>query len=226
MFARHEAALVFNALADVALAEFESLDLKLSWKRLPAAQRKRISELFKTNRKFNEADPFAEFAGGGSLPYVYNLNANSDTEPNYCPEGHTLIAVPNQIRDTQHRQAILGWLDTRLPRPLFRDLRWLKPNGRALGTKAEWTSFLLVEEWTSEAGGGFGIGMAANFAALEIYANFSFGAAPEQRRDAGSEFRATDHKIHPHASTVEKRFRAIEAIIAGVYPAFAPLKPG
>lgn len=135
---------------------------------------------------------------------------------------HRAIFIPITVWDRSHKEDILREVSELLGKPLAKDARWLKDNGRALGTKAEWHAFLLVEQWRSRELGGYSITKAANLTAWEIFEEEVFGDAVSQRKESARAFLANCTKLHKYTSNVEKRFAQIEHAIKSVYPVFRP----
>lgn len=147
-----------------------------------------------------------------------NFLASFATEPDM----HRAIFIPITVWDRSHKEDILREVSGLLSKPLAKDARWLKDNGRALGTKAEWHAFLLVEQWRSRELGGYSITKAANLTAWEIFEEEVFGDAVSQRKESARAFLANCTKLHKYTSNVEKRFAQIEHAIKSVYPVFRP----
>lgn len=209
-----------NSLAVFAFANEKQIDISKSWPELPLGFRSRFEALFRVDRAFDPQDPMANFLGAGSLPYL--IDRSKIHHQIDCPEGYRLVAVPRHIRDHDHRKAITAALEDLIGSPLVTNAQWLKPSGRYLGSEAEWRAFLLIEQWTSERGGGFAKKMAANFAAREIFDSKDFGENQEERSATAFAVRSVDPKLHRYTSIIENRAKAVKKAVNSVYPVFSP----
>lgn len=135
---------------------------------------------------------------------------------------HRVIVLPQVVWDKPHKARLLAEVEKLIGDPLAKDARWMKNTGRLLGSEAEWRAFLLVEQWRNPSAGRYGLGMAANLAAWEIYGGEDFGTDPQLRVAAAKDFLGGCGKIQKHAATVERHVRRIEKAIASVYPDFNP----
>ena len=138
---------------------------------------------------------------------------------------HRPICIPSVVWDRRHKESILAEVSEILGKPLAKDARWLQNNGRVLGSEAEWRAFLLVEQWLKDECGSYGIGMAANLAAWEIYGGEDFGEKPNIRLKSGKAFRIRCSESHKQTSTIQKRAQKVMRAIKSVYPVFNPV-PG
>jgi len=131
-----------------------------------------------------------------------------------------LIFVPRVVWDPEHKRDILAEIGRLLGEPLAKDTRWLDNAGRALGTAADWRSYVVVCEW--QKSGGLWLRKAANLAAWELYEGKSFGNTTEARVAAAKRFLERHPKVHKRRSKVLEQVKAIESAIEGIYPDFAP----
>jgi hypothetical protein len=198
----------------------QPFDLGRPWPDFPLSLKKEFENLFSTKRKYSFGDDFASFSGGGSLPYV--VDSIPEGADIISPVGHTLVAIPNHIRDPRHRAAVIQSLSKLVSQPSTRDVRTAANNGRILGSESEWRGFLLVEQWQTSA--GFMPGKAANLAAWELYGDAPFGDRAEARAKAAEHFLSEHPKSHKRRSKVLEQVKAIETAIKSVYPSFTPFE--
>lgn len=200
-------------------------DICTPWSKLHSLVQGAIEDAFvRRNTRAVETPPYWELDPRGRR---FSRKRSDQFLASIAPqlEGHRLVQIPRTVWDNAHKKALVAQMSELLGKPLAKNTHWLKNSGRTLGTKSQWRAYLLVENWRREACGGFALRKAASLAAFEIYANDSFGASPEQRRTAASEFLRISPKLHRHASDVEKQFQEIEKAIVSVYPVFEPLRP-
>ncbi len=198
------------------------LDLGTAWPKIHPDTRDLIEDSLSPHEalnfetpNFEEIDPYKKnFSDAKAKKFLSEL-ANS-------LETHRLILLPATVWDRQHKGRILAEVSEILGNPMAKDARWLKNSGRALGSEAEWRSFLLVEQWRNPRCGNYGPGMAANLAAWEIYGGEDFGEEPKVRLGAARAFLKHCEKFQKHAATVEKHVRLIEKAVSSVYPVFDP----
>ncbi len=199
-----------------------SLDLSMTWPEIHpdtqgylgnAFSRYDASPVETPNRA--EIDPYHKGCSPvATKKFLSDFATNLDT--------HRAIYVPATVWDRKHKEDILREVSELLGAPLAKDARWLKDNGRALGTKAEWHAFLLIEQWRSREWGGYGTTKAANLTAWEIFEEEVFGDTVSQRKESARAFLSSCTKLHRYTSNVEKRFAQIEHAIKSVYPVFLP----
>ena len=128
------------------------------------------------------------------------------------------------IRHDKHRDKILDEIAALIPESSSKGITY-KPTGSALGSQAQWDSYLLFEEWTKA---GYGRGRACGLVAWEKYeaknVRQSFGKNPKARKQAAADFLATSigKKQPEKKDTVEGHVASIEKAINSVFPVFAP----
>jgi hypothetical protein len=164
-----------------------------------------------------EIDPYGkDYNPAKAKEFLSNLTTDLDT--------HRIICVPVTVWDREHKERIISEVADLLGKPLAKDARWLKDNGRTLGSEAEWRAYLLVEQWREPRGANYGVGMAANLAAWEIYGKEDFGIEPQDRIKAAKAFREGCSKTHKYTSKVDKQVKLVERAIKSVYPVFDPIQ--
>lgn len=131
---------------------------------------------------------------------------------------NTVIGVPKQVFDTQHRKRLIAEFTALLSQPSA-DARWTKARGRLLGKKSQWQSFLIAEKWMRL---GFDPADAANLTAFENYDQVHFEWT-ERKRLQHAKRELKNVKRHKRFSKVADDVRAVEACIASVYPDFTPM---
>ena len=204
----------------------ETCSLSSSWKVLSADFRNRLDDASMRHvpsrfsiRNLDEINPFS-----ASKEYSESMSRHFFSELYKYQSTHELIAVPKFVWDTAHRKKILSEVEKLLSKPTG-NVKWLKPSGRTLGTKAQWDSYLLFEEWTQA---GYGRGKACGLASWELYETTmgrrSFGKDPKARKHAAKELLASPagKKEPNYKDKIEGHVVCIENAIASVYPEFAP----
>ena len=137
---------------------------------------------------------------------------------------HHFIAVPKVVWTPRHRKEIELQVGELLNKPIG-NVKWIKPSGGTLGSKALWAAYLLFEEWTKA---GYGRGRACGLVAWEKYEAKSvrqdFGQTPKARKQAAADFLATSigKKQPEKKDTVEGHVASIEKAIKSVFPLFVP----
>ena len=128
---------------------------------------------------------------------------------------HRLIAFPNYVWDKEHEKQLMLEIKAILGKNMG-SVNTLKPNGRSLGSNAEWRAFLLVENWERD---GFTFKEACSLAAHEVYGKVDFGSDPDQRVSKAKTFT----KKHSQLSKIESGCKRIRSCISSVYPNFKPV---
>ncbi len=224
----HRVALVMINGYDPLLSDdtLKSCTLSTSWKELSADFRERLNwtlmrhmpECFSVP-DLNTINPFAcdkSYSESKSRDFFWELNEYLTA--------HRLIAVPGFVWDTAHQKAIGREVKKLLSKPKGK-VKQLKPTGSTLGTKAQWNSYLLYEEWTRA---GYGQGRAVGLASWELYekkkGKRDFGNDSKARIQAAKAFLDSPAgKQEPDQKyTVEQHIGYIEKAIASVYPTYAP----
>ena len=168
--------------------------------------------------------PNTSLSEKASRQFFWELGDTSST--------HDLIAVPKVVWDSEHAAEILTDVKQLLSKPRA-NVKWIKPTGRTLGTKAQWDAYLLFEEWRLF---GYPRQRACQLVAWELDEGSSFGpslcdsdrdsllAWREERKKCAADFFSKYQKAPKRGSTVERdQIGPMEEAISSVFPRFLPL---
>jgi hypothetical protein len=145
-----------NAVARCAFEYGYAGNTAIPWPQQPTKFRERFSALFsdQTDLPKNNYEP--QFIGSTRLPFIASeldlLEETIDLDVTLLEaimEDHVLIAVPKQIRDSGHRDAIFEKLEQFVAVPFLKKLA-LKPTGKLLGSSKAWEVFLVWEHWADK----------------------------------------------------------------------------
>ncbi len=242
--AEYEAGKSGNYLARLIFSKYRNWKLNKCWSMQPKIDRTAFAALFSQGSKldFNEEANFSGAEPAAYQPTRFNLddiypeissgNRQLDadkaitalTELDAIWSQHNFIAVPKMIRHDKHRDKILDEIAALIPKSSSKGITY-KPTGSALGSQAQWDSYLLFEEWTKA---GYGRGRACGLVAWEKYEAKSvrqdFGQTPKARKQAAADFLATSigKKEPDKKNNVESHVTLIEKAIKSVFPLFVP----